>query len=120
MKLNLILICVQKYRNKNDEEKRIGESDGDSKIVPIQGRVTSTVGPKSEAYTTDSNTKFNPSFPNKNLVLKKSKSIAVDDSIHIRHEILHALQLKSSNDKSSKSPTKNLSLPIIKVSTDNR
>ena len=85
MKLNLILICVQQYRNKNDEEKRIGESDGDSKIVLIQGRVTSTVGPKSEAYTTDSNTKFNPSFPNKNLVLKKSKSIAVDDSIHIRY-----------------------------------
>ena len=120
MKSNLIQFCVHKYRNKNDEEKRIGVSDVDSKIVLIQEHVTSTAVPKSKADHNTSITKSDAPFLNKNLVLRKSKSIAVDDSIHIRDEILHASESKSSNNKSSKSPIENLSLPILKISTDNR
>lgn len=120
MKSNLIQFCVHKYRNKNNEEKRIGESDVDSKIVLIQEHVTSTAVPKSKADHNTSITKSDAPSLNKNLVLRKSKSIAVDDSIHIRDEILHASESKSSNNKSSKSPTENLSLPILKISTDNR
>ena len=120
MKSNLIRIYVQQYRNKNNEEKRIVETNVGSKIVLIQKHVGSTDVLKSKADIINLVTKFNPPFPNKSLVLKKSKSIAVDDSIHIRDEILQESQLKSSNDKPSESHIKNLSLPIIKISTDNR
>ena len=86
----------------------------------IQERVTSTAVPKSEADTTNSVTKFNQPFQKKSRVLKKSRSIAVDDSIHIRQAILQSSQLKSIYEKSSRSHIKNLSLPIINISTDNR
>ena len=86
----------------------------------IQERVTSTADPKSEADTTNSVTKFNQPFQKKNLDLKKSRSIAVDDSIHIRQAILQSSQSKSNPEKSSRSHIKNLSLPIINISIDNR